>query len=346
MTSLKINPNVAIIILNWNGWKDTIECLESLYQINYSNHDVVLVDNNSKDDSILKIKEYLEGKLHPKSDYFEYDVKNKPIDIIEYIYDGIEIIKEDNENFQNSHSNNKLILIKNDRNYGFAEGNNIGIQHALKFLNSDYVLLLNNDTVVDKQFLDILIKAESSSDNTGVFGPTIYWYDDKIKIQSAGVKLYSKLGIQKVLGLNEIDIGQFKDISSVDYVSGCALLAKSEIFKEIGFLDRDYFLYWEEVDWCYRAHNAGYDIVHVPDGKIWHKGSVSSTSASKVYYMTRNCFWFMKRNVTQQQYAVFLVFFFTLLFWYRSFILAFYYRDLKRLKCYYKGVKTGFRRYK
>ena len=84
------NPKVSVIILNWNGWKDTIECLESLYQIDYPNYDIILVDNDSKDDSIQRIRDYCEGQLKPKSPFYNYNPKNKPIQIFEYTKDETE----------------------------------------------------------------------------------------------------------------------------------------------------------------------------------------------------------------------------------------------------------------
>jgi len=109
------NPKVAIIIVNWDGWEDTIECLESLYRIDYPNYEIIIIDNHSQDDSVRRIKDYSEGK--------------------------------------------ELTIIENEDNYGFAEGNNIGIRYALKYLKPKYILLLNNDTVVDKDFLKELISA-------------------------------------------------------------------------------------------------------------------------------------------------------------------------------------------
>ena len=75
-------PHVSIIILNWNGWKDTVECLESLYQINYPNYDVILVDNNSEDDSLEKLREYCSGSFRPESKFFNYEASNKPIELV------------------------------------------------------------------------------------------------------------------------------------------------------------------------------------------------------------------------------------------------------------------------
>jgi len=122
-----MNPKVSIIILNWNGWKDTIECLESLYQITYPNYDVILVDNGSEDESIEKIKEYCEGKIMVESKFFKYDPSNKPIKIIEYTREEAEGGGGKEKKITNLPSDKKMILIKNEKNYGFAEGNNVGL---------------------------------------------------------------------------------------------------------------------------------------------------------------------------------------------------------------------------
>jgi GT2 family glycosyltransferase len=132
-------PHVSIIILNWNGSEDTVECLESVYKIKYPNYNIILLDNASNDESLEKIRGYLEGKIKVKSPFFEY-ARNKPLKFREYLKNEIESLK----NRDNHYLNKELILIKNDKNYGFTEGNNIGIRYALNTLNSDYILLLNN----------------------------------------------------------------------------------------------------------------------------------------------------------------------------------------------------------
>ena len=124
-------PHVSIIILNWNGWKDTIECLESLYQIAYPNYDVIVVDNGSVDDSIERIKEYAEGKLEVISNFFDHSKKDKPIRYIEYSKEEAEGRGGKEAEFTDL-SSAKFILIKCGKNYGFAEGNNLAIRYALK----------------------------------------------------------------------------------------------------------------------------------------------------------------------------------------------------------------------
>ena len=113
-------PMVKIIILNWNGWQDTIECLESIFQISYPNYQIIVVDNGSTDGSAAKIRDWAEGK-----------------GIIE---------------------NNKLVLIEQRENLGFARGNNVGIRYALDRRVADYILILNNDTVVAPDFLTHLVE--------------------------------------------------------------------------------------------------------------------------------------------------------------------------------------------
>ena len=195
-----MNPSVAIIILNWNGWADTVECLESVYQINYPNYHVVVVDNHSSDDSIEKINDYALGKLEIKSNFFKYDPTNKPIETIQYNRVNWEI-KE------NSNTNKQLILIKNEINYGFAEGNNIGIKFALNNYNTDYILLLNNDSVVDEDFLRTLVQEGEKNNKIGLLGPKMYYYDNPNVIWCIGGKIDWKLARGLHVGINEKDKG-------------------------------------------------------------------------------------------------------------------------------------------
>lgn len=336
-----MKPTISIIILNWNGWKDTIECLESLYQINYPYYNVIVIDNCSEDNSIEKIKEYCTGNLKVKSGFFQYESHNKPIEIVEYFKDEINNSKIINE----SKNRNKLILIKNDKNYGFAEGNNIAIKYVLNSLKTDYVLLLNNDTVVDKNFLNNLIKA-AKINKIGILGSKVYFYDKPSYIQSAGMKLNWKKGTVKILGFNEIDKNQFNDILEVDYVDGSNILIKKEVFEKIGYLNPDYFLYWEETDFCVRARKAGYKVIYVPAAKIWHKlgSTTKNISGSYEYYMTRNMFWFMKKHATKKQFLFFLVYFFGFRFWFKGSIFLLYHTNLIVFKSFLNGILDGLKR--
>lgn len=273
------NPKVSVIILNWNGWKDTIECLESLYQITYPNYNVIVVDNGSGDDSIEKIKEWAKGKINVESKFFKYNSSNKPIKIIEYTKDEIEVGSEKEKEIANIPLDRKLIIIKNDKNYGFAEGNNIGIKYSLKSLDPEYVLLLNNDIVVDKEFLGELVKVAESDEKIGIVGPKIcrYNFNGRNDIISY---IGPKINWMKYPGYGNsgellVDLpGKFTGAMECGCIGGTAMMIK---IKEvpIKFLNTEFFFGCEDIDLCIRLKKHGYKMVQVLDSKIWHKGGIS-----------------------------------------------------------------------
>ena len=255
---------VTIIILNWNGWEDTIECLESVFQIEYPNYDVVVVDNGSKDQSVEKIKTYASGSLRVESNFLKYNSDNKPLHLIEYSQEELEFNDSKKKDRDKLPPEKKLILIKNNQNYGFAEGNNIAIKYSLEKLKPDYILLLNNDTVVDRCFLDELIKVAEREPDIGILGPTILDYNLPNSIQSAGLKiLWNKGDAISLVFESDFSVSAQK----VDAVTGCTLLAKSELLDKVGLLNKKYFAYFEEIELCVRARRALYEIVYVPKGK-------------------------------------------------------------------------------
>ncbi len=343
-----MNQKVSIIILNWNGWKDTLECLESLYQINYSDYNVIIVDNNSEDSSIEKIRNYCEGKLKVESEFFKYNSMNKPINILETTKDESESIINIETNFKCLTSNRKLILIKNDKNYGFAEGNNIGIKYALNILNSDYVLLLNNDTVVDENFLDRLVTISGNDENIGAVCPKMYYYDyngRKDVIWFAGENFsFWKGEFYSRYGFNKTDTGNYEKIKEVDKVEGTCILIKKNVLNEIGLLDPKYYIYWEIPDLCFRMFKKGFKGLYIPEAKIWHKVSASSKKAlSKTYtYYIRNQFFFMKKNANKIHILTFLLYFIGFRFWLSMIIFILYHRNITSLRYYLNGVKSGF----
>lgn len=243
-------PQVGIIILNWNGKEDTIECLESLKDITYPNYKILLVDNGSTDGSIecFKIR-----------------------------YPEIEIIE-------------------NRENLGFAEGNNVGIRRAIDE-GADYVLPLNNDTIVDSHFIEKLIEIAENDPKIGILGPKIYYYDNPRRINSAGGTINWSTGVGKNIGIGEIDTGQFNDCLDVEYLMGAAILIKSELIRKIGGFDNEFFLLLEDTELCVRAQKAGYRTVFCPSSKIYHKEGISGEkSPNPLYYMYRNRILFLKKH--------------------------------------------------
>jgi len=288
---MKRFSKVSIIILNWNGWKDTIECLESLYQITYPNYDVIVIDNGSIDDSVKKIKDWAIGRIPVRSKFFEYNPKGKPIKIIEYTKEEIDI--EDKRNIyrkiSNIPSNRKLIIIKNDKNYGFAGGNNIGTKFALKFLEPEFILTLNNDTVVTPTFLDELVKVVKSNKCAGIVGSKLSFYDHPNIINSVGTLIF-KDGSAIHLGGYEVDLGQYDRVMEIFAPCAASALFRVEMLKEIGLFDEDFFAYLEDVDIAWRCRLACWKCYLAPRSVLYHKHSASSKKYSefKIYQIERN----------------------------------------------------------
>jgi len=307
-------PKVAIIILNWNGWKDTIECLESVVRNTYSNYQVIVIDNGSTNASMEKIKEWAEGKqevLTPEPTHPLYHLSHPPVKKpIPYIYytreeaergGDIALEEKATKEWQERRKTNSkelnptplypLVLIQTGENLGFAGGNNVGVRYTIKKDEYDYILLLNNDTVINPNFLNELV--EYYDDSTGICAPIIFKYNNTNKIWSSG-------------GKYNIFLGTYTNIATLikekqretNFISGCCWLIKQEIFKKIGLLDNTYFLYSEDVDFCYRLKQLGYKLKIIPSSSIFHKISKTTgvDSTLMFYYFHRSKLMFIYKN--------------------------------------------------
>jgi GT2 family glycosyltransferase len=184
----------------------------------------------------------------------------------------------------------QIQVIETGENLGYVGGNNLGLEYACA-RNAAYALLLNNDTEVSADFLSKMVELAESDSKIGVVGPTIYYAEPGDMIWSAGGKLDWRSGLTLLDGMDQIDRGQYGEAPRpVDFVTGCALLVKIPVVKEVGKLDSRFFAYFEENEWCLRVTQAGYKIYHLPTAKIWHKISPDHREHSPqvYYYMTRN----------------------------------------------------------
>lgn len=227
-------------------------------------------------------------------------------------YPNFEIIVADNGSTDDSvkvikGSYPEITLIENRKNLGFAAGNNAGIRPAL-LNNADYILLLNNDTVVDPKFLDELIRVAESDPKIGVVGPKIYYYSEPGRIWFAGGRVNYWLGETGHVGNLEPDEGQYDKVSDTDFITGCALLIKRKVLDEVGLLNETMGFYFEDNDLCARIKRRGYRVVYVPTSLVWHKvaSAASKIKDFQLYYFTRNRLIFMRRNSDALHLAVFL----------------------------------------
>jgi len=204
-------------------------------------------------------------------------------------------------NFQFPISN--LKLIKNEENLGFAEGNNVGIRYALKN-GADYVLVLNNDTIVDKGLIEELLKVSRSDSKIGIVAPKIYFapgfefHKDRYAKKDLGRVFWYAGGamdwdniIGHHRGVDGVDHGQYDKTEETSFSSGCCMFIKKEVFGKVGLFDKKYFLYYEDADLSKRVKKAGYKIIYKPSAVIWHKNAGSAGGSGSVlqdYYISRN----------------------------------------------------------
>ncbi len=202
-------------------------------------------------------------------------------------YPNFEVVVVDNDpenRLEELNFKYPCIKLVNGENLGFAGGNNAGIKYALD-RKADYILLLNNDTVIEPDFLKILVGAGEKNEEIGILGPIIYKLGTK-EPHFAGGKinwLYTKAEHRP---------------GAEDYITGACLLIKRKVIERIGLMPEDYFLYFEDAEWCLKARRAGFFCKVVPEAKIWHKVSKNTKECSffYIYYHYRNSLIFCRRN--------------------------------------------------
>ena len=239
--SLCFTNVTTVVLVNWNGGKDSIECLESLRASKgfEGTINVVIVDNNSSDNSIKQLEDHFYSIGMRVSD----DIKNfeTPARIKRVArYEAIDLAVS------------SLLLVEARDNYGFAAGNNLGRQEADHLWNSDYYWLLNNDTRVAPNALNMLVQKMQVEQDISICGCTILNLDDSERVQAYGGSWYSlKTGRGFSVGMNQIYDPQLKssDVeSNINYISGAAMFIKAATMNRLGGLCEDYFLYNEEID--------------------------------------------------------------------------------------------------
>jgi GT2 family glycosyltransferase len=295
--NLPDSKRVYVVILNWNNWRDTIECLESVFQNTYPDYQVICVDNASTDNSVQMIKEWAAGKHEVKSDFFVFSCSNKPIPVICCERETAEKGGMAETGFRHK-GGNPLILIRSDSNEGYAGGNNIAIRHVMKKTGWEYIWILNNDTAVDKEALSEMVTGIESNPGTGMAGSKLLYYDRRNMLQAAGgCKITPWNGNASLIGNNKKDGPEWGVPFSPDYICGASLLVKKEVIQSIGLLDESYFLYWEDADWGMRARKNNFKLLYCPGSRVWHKegGTSGGISSLTDYYWTRNGLAFMKK---------------------------------------------------
>ena len=202
---------------------------------------------------------------------------------------------EDAQVLQERFSDSIRIIVSAE-NAGFAGGCNIGIRRALAG-GADYILLLNNDTVVDPAFLSLMVQAAEEIPDGAAFCPKICHYERPRVIQSNGGRVNAWMGRAWQVRRDRPDEGPNGRVEERDYADGACMLIRRSALERVGLLDEEYFAYWEETDWCARAAEAGYKSYYVPAARVWHKSARSQAPDSDYYYLfRRNALLFLRKR--------------------------------------------------
>ena len=244
-------------------------------------------------------------------------------------------------------------LIKNDRNYSYYGGANIGMRYALNNSNPGYLLLLDNDTVVDPEFLTEMVKVAEPDPLIFIAGAKIYYYDKPDRLQYLG----GKLGLwgcvvnpllttaKRTFGREEFDRGQHDSIKEVEHMGFWCTLIRREGLESIGlFYGRPFneYEYYADVDYFIRAREAGFKIVYIPKAKVWHKYRTENRlDGSHQYGALRSRFRLMRQHATRWQYRYFLIYFFGVYFWLATVYYLIWLRRPRMLLGFYKGIRDG-----
>ncbi|MDA8169534.1 MAG: glycosyltransferase family 2 protein [Nitrospiraceae bacterium] len=289
-----------ILILNWNNWKDTVHCLESVFRNTGADSQVIVLDNGSKDGSVDRITQWAAGGL--KVSEADSVADNKPIPHIVYDRETAEKggmpEKEKGLYGQLKSVSHPLIIIRTGWNLGYAGGNNVGIRYALKKSGFDYIWILNNDTEIKKDTLPEMIACAESDEKTGMVGSKLLYHHNPAFIQMAGGgRINPYAGNVAIIAGNARDDGKWDHPFELDYACGASLLVRKKAIESVGLMDEKYFLYWEDVDWGVRARRKGFKLAYCPKSVLLHKegGTSGSLSPKTDYYWVRNGLYFTRK---------------------------------------------------
>ena len=293
------NPKVHIILVNWNGWKSTLKCIESLLQITDCEFQITVCDNHSTDGSLTHIQSSLSYNF-PITVWEQSDLGTN-IKFSSRVESARMLESSTLVKSINGWIKRQLLLIRTKDNLGFAGGNNVGILFALAAGDFDYVWLLNNDIVVRPQALSSMLERMKAVPKAGMCGSTILCHDDSQIIQSLGGARYLKwTGVGVQLCANErwpIDVRAESVEKEMSYVSGASILVSKRFLETVGLMEESYFLYFEEIDWAQRAAGR-FKLAYAPDSIVYHKeGGTIGSSQSGRFRSPKSFYWLTRSRV-------------------------------------------------
>jgi GT2 family glycosyltransferase len=298
-------PPVQVVILNWNGWRDTIECLESLLRSDYHNFKVVVCDNASTDGSVERMLAWARGELaaeapgpEPVASLTRPPVP-KPISL--QVLTQVQVDAGDCPPQDVS-----LVIIRNASNRGFAAGNNVGLRYVQQHTNAEIVWLLNNDTVVPRDAIRKTIECWARRHDAGMFAAKLLYYEHPDRVQALGGSKFNAWtcraqnigsGTSADSACDRLDVER-----QMSYPVGASMFVTRKFLEEVGLMSETYFLFFEEIDWVVRSQGR-FRLAYCPETVVYHKGGASIGTAQRAadqstiaeFYGTRNRIRFTRR---------------------------------------------------
>ncbi|HEX5972741.1 MAG TPA: glycosyltransferase family 2 protein [Gemmatimonadaceae bacterium] len=274
-------PRVEVLLLNWNGWRDTIECLESVFALDYPDFGVTVCDNASTNGSVERIEAWARGELKVDRTFArslgqDAVVSRAPV--------RFRILDRAAAEAGDAADDADLVIVRTGGNLGFAGGNNVGLRRILARGEARYVWLLNNDTVVAPDSLTHMVRRADSDAAIGVVGATVLEFDEPDVVQYLGGARFAPWrGRITLLGRGQAASAPRPEPADLDYVSGGCMLVRMSAVEQVGLLDERFFMYSEDADWCFCIREAGYRLALAADAEIWHKGGASSVPGSPLH---------------------------------------------------------------
>ena len=282
---------LAIIIINYNNWEDTLECLASLQKSEYQEFDIILIDNHSQNASVKNIQDWIsESRL----------INIGPVDR-EKVLLNFHVIDERDVEKKNNQSVNTIIFIRNDSNRGFAAASNQGIQMAAR-LGYDAILLLNNDTTVHSKSLGLLVDFLRYHPEYSIVTPRINYYYTPGKIWNCGGNL-TWTGSRKYFTEKNLKSNHLSDkIIPVSFITGCALMARTDLFQKIGTLSEKFFFGEEDYEFSLRIKKWHLKMACVVDSIVYHKVGGSEKLTFKKDRLAKTYIYYLSRFINLRSY--------------------------------------------
>ncbi len=285
-------PKVYLVVLNYNNWNDTIDCLNSIQKLNYNNFGIILCDNKSTNNSEAQLLTYA-------NEYFNTSV---------FDFNGISFSPRQS-NCLIGNEKTSLCYIQTNNNKGYAYGNNIGIRFLYdQKLSFQFVWLLNNDALPSSDSLNALVGKGLQDEKVGLYGSTIIDSTTNMVQCLGGSRYLAWTGRMKPLygGISQAELTrrlETRDPPQIYCVDGAAIFVRKSFIDEVGLMYEKYFLFFEEADWCIRGRACGFKIDVAPASTVIHKGGASTQhSLFSQYFLCRNHFIHLNRYAGWRKY--------------------------------------------